>query len=131
MNIGSAAIASGLPPKTIRYYEEIGLVSPGRTGSGYRDFGSDDIHRLRFLHRARSLGFAIEECRTLLSLYEDKSRASAEVKALAAARIAEIDRKIGELQSLRRTLGHLVHACHGDARPDCPILDDLAGDMPQ
>lgn len=128
MNIGAAAEASGLPPKTIRYYEEIGLVAPARTGSGYRDYSSDDVHRLRFLHRARSLGFPIEECRTLLSLYEDKSRASAEVKAIAETRIAEIDRKIGELQSLRRTLAHLVHACHGDARPDCPILEDLAGE---
>ena len=127
MNIGQAADRSGLPSKTIRYYEEIGLVSPMRRANGYRDYSDEDLHRLRFLQRARRLGFSIEDCRALLSLYDDRSRASADVKALAAARIAEIDARIDELATLRATLSRLVSACHGDDRPDCPILDDLAG----
>ena len=127
MNIGTAAEASGLPAKTIRYYEEIGLVAPARRDNGYRDYAEADVHRLRFLHRARGLGFSIDDCRHLLSLYDDKHRASADVKALARQRIGDIDAKIAELQSLRGTLSALVHACHGDERPDCPILDELAG----
>ena len=127
MNIGTAAEASGLPAKTIRYYEEIGLVAPARRDNGYRDYDEADVHRLRFLHRARGLGFSIDDCRHLLSLYDDKHRASADVKALARQRIGDIDAKIAELQSLRGTLSALVHACHGDERPDCPILDELAG----
>ena len=127
MNISDAAERSGLPPKTIRYYEEIGLVRPGRAGNGYRDYSTADIHRLRFVQRARSLGFSVEECRQLLSLYGDSGRESADVKALAKVKLAEIDRKIEELMGLRKTLSHLVHTCHGDHRPDCPILDELAG----
>ena len=127
MNIGTAAQASGLPAKTIRYYEEIGLVAPARRDNGYRDYDEADVHRLRFLHRARGLGFSIDDCRHLLSLYDDKHRASADVKALARQRIGDIDAKIAELQSLRGTLSALVHACHGDERPDCPILNELAG----
>ena len=127
MNIGTAAEASGLPAKTIRYYEEIGLVAPARRDNGYRDYDEADVHRLRFLHRARGLGFSIDDCRHLLSLYDDKHRASADVKALARQRIGDIDAKIAELQSLRGTLSALVHACHGDERPDCPILNELAG----
>ena len=127
MNIGQVAYASGLPAKTIRYYEDIGLVVADRRGNGYRDYDDTHLHKLRFVQRARSLGFTIEQCRALLSLYEDKNRASAEVKALAKARLNDIDRKIAELQALRATLGHLIEACHGDQRPDCPILDDLAG----
>ena len=127
MNIGQAADRSGLPSKTIRYYEEIGLVSPMRRTNGYRDYSDEDLHRLRFLQRARRLGFSIEDCRALLSLYDDRSRASADVKALASARIAEIDARIDELATLRASLSQLVAACHGDDRPDCPILDDLAG----
>lgn len=127
MNIGDAAEACGLPAKTIRYYEEIGLVRPARSGNGYRDYADDDVHRLRFLQRSRSLGFAIEECRQLLSLYDDKSRASAEVKAIASEKLFEIDRKIEELTGLRATLSHLVEHCHGDDRPDCPIIERLAG----
>lgn len=126
MNIGNASDQSGLPTKTIRYYEEIGLVRPGRAGNGYRDYSDKDLHKLSFLHRSRGLGFSIEECRQLLALYEDTSRASADVKELAEQKIAEIDRKMRELKGLRNTLGHLVAHCHGDNRPDCPILDNLA-----
>jgi MerR family transcriptional regulator, copper efflux regulator len=127
MNIGTAAERSGLPPKTIRYYEEIGLLAPDRADNGYRDYSAADIHRLKFLQRSRSLGFSVEECRQLLSLYGDTARESAEVKAIAETKLAEIDRKIAELAELRATLSHLVHACHGDKRPACPILDGLAG----
>lgn len=127
MNIGTAARQSGLPPKTIRYYEEIGLLKADRAANGYRDYSSDDIHRLRFVQRARSLGFSVEECRQLLSLYSDSERASADVKAIAQEKLGEIDRKIEELTSLRHMLGHLVETCHGDARPDCPIIDGLSG----
>jgi len=127
MNIGTAAARSGLPAKTIRYYEEIGLLAPGRADNGYRDYSLSDVHRLRFLQRSRSLGFSVEECRQLLSLYGDTHRESAEVKALAEAKLAEIDRKISELAELRAALNHLVSACRGDARPDCPILEGLAG----
>ena len=127
MNIGTAAEQANLPPKTIRYYEEIGLLSPGRAENGYRDYSDKDIHRLRFLQRSRSLGFTIDECRLLLSLYDDKNRASADVKAVALEKVSEIDRKIAELQSLRDTLATLARHCHGDGRPDCPIIDDLAG----
>lgn len=127
MNIGTAARQTGLPPKTIRYYEEIGLLKADRASNGYRDYSTEDIHRLRFVQRARSLGFSVEECRQLLSLYSDRDRASADVKAIAQEKLGEIDRKIAELTSLRRMLGHLVTTCHGDARPDCPILDGLSG----
>ena len=128
MNIGAAAGRSNLPAKTIRYYEDIKLVSPARSDNGYRDYSETDIHRLRFLQRSRSLGFTIDECRLLLSLYEDKNRASADVKALALTKIAEVDRKLVELNSLRVTLSALAGNCHGDDRPDCPIMDDLAGE---
>lgn len=127
MNIGDAARASGLPPKTIRYYEEIGLVRSDRRDNNYRDYSDTALHNLRFLQRARALGFSIEECRQLLSLYADKHRASADVRRLAAEHIGEIDEKIVELKAMRKTLSTLVHACHGDDRPDCPILEDLAG----
>ncbi|MCC0044440.1 MAG: Cu(I)-responsive transcriptional regulator [Brucellaceae bacterium] len=128
MNIGTAAERAGLPPKTIRYYEDIGLLVPERLDNGYRDYSSDDVHRLRFLQRSRSLGFSVDECRQLLSLYGDKGRESAEVKAIAQSKLAEVKRKIEELQSLRDVLSHLVAHCHGDARPDCPILDELSGE---
>ena len=127
MNIGDASERSGLPPKTIRYYEDIQLLKPARGGNGYRDYSNEDIHRLRFLQRSRSLGFSVEECRQLLSLYGDKARESGDVKAIAEARLTEIDRKIAELQGLRKTLQHLVYHCHGDTRPDCPIIDELSG----
>lgn len=127
MNIGNIAQASGLPAKTIRYYEEIGLISPLRGANGYRAFRESDLHKLVFLARARSLGFSIEDCRALLSLYEDRGRASADVKHLAQDHIGRVERKIGELQSMHQSLSDLVRRCHGDASPDCPILDDLAG----
>jgi len=127
MNIGAAARQSKLPPKTIRYYEEIGLLKADRAANGYRDYSEDDIHRLRFVQRARSLGFSVDECRQLLSLYSDRERASADVKAIALEKLGEIDRKIAELTALRQTLGHLVETCHGDSRPDCPIIDGLSG----
>lgn len=127
MNIGDVAGASGLPAKTIRYYEDIGLVRPARGANGYRDFSARDAHKLAFLGRARSLGFSIEECRTLMSLYEDRSRASADVKEIAEQHRDRITRKIAELETMRSTLQTLISYCHGDDRPDCPILDDLAG----
>ncbi len=127
MNIGAAARESELPAKTIRYYEEIGLVAPDRAQNGYRDYGGADIHKLRFIQRARSLGFSIDECRQLMALYEDTSRHSRDVKALARAKLKDIDRKLAELQSMRRTLHDLAEKCQGSDRPDCPILNDLAG----
>ena len=127
MNIGEASGATGLPAKTIRYYEDIGLIKPDRAANGYRDYGSKDVHRLAFIQRSRSLGFTIDECRSLLSLYEDKERASSDVKALALDKIREIDRKLGELKSLRATLKTLAEHCHGDDRPDCPIINEIAG----
>lgn len=126
MNIKNAAEISQLPPKTIRYYEDIGLVVPPRAGNGYRHYNQSDLHKLTFVGRARSLGFTIEDCRTLLSLYEDQGRASADVKHLAEEHLGRIEVKIEELQTMLRTLTHLVKSCHGDDRPDCPILDDLA-----
>jgi MerR family transcriptional regulator, copper efflux regulator len=127
MNIGDVAERSGLPAKTIRYYEDIGLIRPRRGGNGYRAFGEGDVHRLAFLGRARSLGFSIEECRALLALYADAGRASGDVKQVAEAHLRQIDRKIAELEAMRATLADLVRRCHGDDRPDCPILEDLAG----
>ena len=127
MNIGEVAERSGLPPKTIRYYEAIGLVRPQRTTNGYRTFRDTDLHKLAFLGRARTLGFSIEACRTLLSLYEDEARESAQVKLIAEEHLAEIDVKIAQLRDMRETLSHLVDACRGDHRPDCPILSDLSG----
>ncbi|QIE46070.1 Cu(I)-responsive transcriptional regulator [Pseudohalocynthiibacter aestuariivivens] len=126
MNIGDAARRSGLPSKTIRYYEEIGLIQPARSQSGYRDFSEADAHKLTFLGRARALGFSIEDCRTLLGLYEDESRSSSDVKQLARDHLVQIEDKIAALQSMQATLSHLVDACAGDDRPDCPILRDLA-----
>ena len=128
MNIGIAAERSGVPAKTIRYYESIGLIpEPGRTEGGYRDYGERDVRILAFIHRARRLGFSVREVGDLLALWDDRERASAEVKKLALDRLAEIDGKIAELRSIRRTLAELSDRCHGDDRPDCPILDDLAG----
>lgn len=126
MNIGDVATRSGLPAKTIRYYEDIGLVRPQREVNGYRRFRESDLHKLNFLGRARSLGFSIEECRGLLALYEDEGRASSDVKRIATEHLREINRKIAELESMRGTLTKLVDACSGDHRPDCPILSDLS-----
>ena len=130
MNIGDAAERSGLPAKTIRYYEDIRLLKPARGDNGYRDYSEEDVHRLRFLQRARSLGFSVAECRQLLSLYGDRSRSSADVKAIAQSKLVEIDRKIVQLVGLSKTLQHLIHNCHGDERPECPIIDELAGAQP-
>ena len=126
MNIGEAAERTGLPPKTIRYYEDIGLIRTVRSENGYRAFQQNDLHKLAFLGRARTLGFSIEDCRNLLALYEDSTRESAQVKQIAQEHLSQIDEKIAQLQSMRNTLAHLVEACHGDHRPDCPILEDLS-----
>ncbi|MXX90563.1 MAG: Cu(I)-responsive transcriptional regulator [Boseongicola sp. SB0677_bin_26] len=128
MNIGEAAKAAGLPVKTIRYYEEIGLVRPARSENGYRVFAESDLHKLNFLGRSRALGFSIEDCRALLALYEDGTRSSSEVREIAERHLTDIEGKITDLQSLRDTLAHLVASCAGDERPDCPILDNLSGD---
>lgn len=125
MNIGDVAEKSGLPPKTIRYYEDIGLVTPQRATNGYRSFRASDLHKLTFLGHARSLGFSIEDCRALLALYEDESRASSDVKRIAKEHLSRIDRKISDLAAMRDTLSHLVRECAGDDRPDCPILQGL------
>lgn len=130
LSIGEAARAAHLPAKTIRYYEEIGLITPRRDANGYRVFRTADLHRLTFLGRARSLGFSIDDCRSLLTLYADQSRASAEVKAIARAHLERIDAKMAELSAMRATLDTLVQSCAGDDRPDCPILQDLAGGQP-
>lgn len=128
MNIGDVATRSGLPAKTIRYYEDIGLIKPLRSENGYRCFVEADLHKLAFLGRARALGFTIEDCRMLMALYEDESRASADVKQLAQEHLHKIEAKIADLQAMRDTLTELVHCCAGDNRPDCPILKDLSGD---
>ncbi len=129
MNIGEAAAASGVSAKMIRYYEQIGLIPAARrTGSGYRVYADADVHTLRFIHRARNLGFPVNRMRELLALWQDRNRASANVKAVALAHIDELERKIRELETMRETLRHLAHNCHGDQRPDCPILADLAAD---
>lgn len=127
MNIGHAAERSGLPPKTIRYYEDIGLIRPGRRANGFRDYGDKDVHELRFIARARGLGFSVEECRHLLELYRDTGRASAEVRQAAADHVKAIHAKIESLRTMERTLKHLIAQCVGDERPDCPILDKLSG----
>lgn len=128
MNIGEASAASGVSAKMIRYYEEIGLISPaGRTASNYRVYDSDSVNRLRFVRRSRNLGFSLEETERLLKLWDDKERASAEVKALALAHVEELEGKIAEMQAMRDTLAHLAERCQGNDRPNCPILADLEG----
>lgn len=126
MNIGEIAKRSRIPAKTIRYYEDIGLVSPGRTANGYRDFSDLDFHQLQFLGRARALGFSIEDCRTLLQLWQDKSRTSSDVKAVVSTHLSKIDKKIEDLQAIRGTLTKLSKNCAGDDRPECPILENLS-----
>lgn len=125
MNIGEASKRASLPAKTIRYYEDIGLIKPLRDANGYRAFRDVDVHKLAFLGRSRALGFTIEDCRNLLALWEDQARASADVRAIAQDHLAEIDTKIADLQAMRDTLFELVRECAGDARPDCPILNNL------
>lgn len=128
MNIGAASEKSGLPAKTIRYYEDIGLVVPNRRTNSYRDYSAEDVQRLAFIQRARSLGFDIETCRQLLALKSDRSRASADVKALAVRHLDEIEHKMRELQAMADTLRGLIEHCHGDEHPECPIIDELAGE---
>jgi len=127
-NISEAAEASGVSAKMIRHYEETGLIpKAGRTVAGYRIYREADVHILRFVRRARDLGFSMKEIAGLLGLWQDRRRASSDVKRMANRHIAELDARIAVLQGMRRTLEHLAHCCHGDDRPDCPILDDLAG----
>lgn len=127
MNISHTAELTGLPPKTIRYYEDIGLVHPDRSMNGYRDFSQSDVHKLAFLGRARGLGFSIEQCRDLLALWEDTDRASGDVRRIARGHLDEIERKIAGLVEMRDSLSNLIACCSGDDRPDCPILESLAG----
>ena len=126
MNIGEIAKRTGMPAKTIRYYEDIGLIRPLRDTNGYRIFDEPGFHKLAFLGRARALGFSIEDCRKLMALYEDESRASADVKKLAQEHLRQIEGKIKQLKTMQETLTNLVDNCAGDHRPDCPILRDLA-----
>ena len=128
MNVGKVAQQTGLPIKTLHYYEKIKLVVPSRQENGYRVYNNTDVHKLAFINRARRLEFSVEDCRTLVSFYEDKNRASADVKAIGSRHLDEIEIKIKELVSLRDTLKHLVVTCNGNDRPDCPIIDGLAGD---
>jgi MerR family copper efflux transcriptional regulator len=126
MTIGEAAQRSGVPAKTIRYYESIGLLAPAeRRDNRYRAYGERDVETLRFVHRARSLGFPLRDVAALLALYRDRKRSSHDVKRLALERVAALDRKIAELTQIRDTVAALAERCHGDHRPDCPILDDL------
>jgi len=126
VTIGEAASRSGMPPKTIRFYEQIGLIGPAqRLANRYRAYSEKDVHTLRFIHRARSLGFTLKDIRALLSLYHDRDRASREVKRLALEHVGALDRKIAELTAIRNTIAELARRCHGDERPHCPILDEL------
>ncbi|MDE2362619.1 MAG: Cu(I)-responsive transcriptional regulator [Hyphomicrobiales bacterium] len=127
MSIGAAAQASGVSAKMIRYYESVGLIGKARrSAAGYRFYGEKDVQTLRFVRRARDLGFPVEDIARLLELWRDAGRSSAEVKRLAEEHVAALEARIEALQAMRRTLQHLAGNCHGDARPDCPILDDLA-----
>jgi MerR family copper efflux transcriptional regulator len=129
MNIGDAAKASGVSAKMIRHYEALGLVpKAARTDSGYRQYSENDVHVLRFIARSRDLGFSIAEIGELLGLWKNRRRSSAQVKALALKHIADLDAKVRELLEMKATLAHLAHCCHGDSRPDCPILAELAGE---
>ncbi|MFT0173835.1 Cu(I)-responsive transcriptional regulator [Paraburkholderia mimosarum] len=131
MNIGEAARESGVTAKMIRYYESVGLLAPkARTASGYRVYGREEVHSLRFIRQARRLGFLVDDIRRLLALWQDRSRASAEVKSIALDHVAELDQRIAELSQMRDTLAHLASHCHGDDRPDCPIIEGLSDAAP-
>ncbi|WP_313316072.1 Cu(I)-responsive transcriptional regulator [Pulveribacter sp.] len=126
MNIGEAAEKAGVTPKMVRHYESLGLLPKvHRTESGYRVYGESEVHTLRFIKRSRDLGFSVPVIGELVKLWQDRRRSSASVKKVASAHLAELDRKIMEMESMRKTLGHLIHCCHGDDRPDFPILGDL------
>lgn len=126
--IGEAARRAGISARMVRHYESLGLLAPvARTGSGYRQYTEADIHTLRFIRRARDLGFSMDEIATLLGLWQDKQRASSQVKQIAQKHIANLSERIAAMQAMQRSLQALVGCCHGDGRPDCPILDDLAG----
>ena len=130
MNIGDAAKASGVSAKMIRYYEQTGLIpAAGRAASGYRTYTTTEVQMLRFVRRARDLGFTVERIAELLALWRDRSRQSADVKQLALSQVEGLRRKIREMEDMVATLEHLAHGCNGDHRPDCPILEDLEGDM--
>ena len=127
MNIGQAAAASAVSAKMIRHYEQLGLLPKApRTDAGYRQYDDASVHTLRFIRRARDLGFSMKEIAALLALWRNRRRASAEVKRIALAHAGDLQRRIDEMQAMQRTLQHLAHSCHGDERPECPILDDLA-----
>jgi len=127
-NIGQAASQSGVSAKMIRHYESLGLLpTVPRTEAGYRQYGESEIHTLRFIRRARALGFSMAEIAELLKLWQDKRRASADVKRIALAHVADLERRIAEMQAMRQTLAQLAHCCQGNHRPDCPILSELAG----
>lgn len=127
MNIGEAAKASGVSAKMIRHYESVGLFpEPNRTDSGYRQYTDKEVHTLRFIRQARDLGFSLEQISELLALWQNRRRPSRQVKALAEAHIKELEQKLQEIQVMKSTLEHLVHCCHGDDRPDCPILETLS-----
>ena len=126
--IGAAARASGVSAKMVRHYESLGLLGAvARTDAGYRQYTPADVHTLRFIKRARDLGFSMAEIAELVSLWHDRRRASADVKRIAQTHVAELEKRIQAMQDMRRTLQNLLHHCHGDERPDCPILDQLAG----
>jgi len=132
MNIGEASKSSGVSAKMIRYYERIGLIrAAGRSGAGYRTYDDADVHTLQFVHRARDLGFPLDAIRRLLALWQDRSRTSQDVKRIALETVAELRRKMAELEAMARSLEHLATHCRGDERPDCPIIDDLADRAPR
>lgn len=127
LNIGEAAARSGVSAKMVRHYESLGLLPKvGRTDAGYRQYGDKEVHTLRFIRRARDLGFSMAEITELLKLWQNKRRASAEVKRIALAHVADLERRMAELAEMKRTLEHLAACCHGDHRPDCPIIEELA-----
>jgi MerR family transcriptional regulator, copper efflux regulator len=127
VNIGQAAAHSGVSAKMVRHYEALGLLPRiARTGAGYRQYGDTEVHTLRFIRRARDLGFSMAEIGELVKLWQNRRRASADVRRIAQRHVADLERRIAEMASMKRTLQHLIHGCRGDDRPDCPILDELA-----